>query len=253
MIFMKIIGIIQARLGSTRLPNKVLLELLPGKTVLECMLERVKRSKLIEKVIVATTDSDKDKVLVKYLQDIKQAYFAGSEADVLDRYYQAAKTFGLETKDVIVRLTADCPLIDPNIIDAVIQYYCDHNFDYVSNGLEPYTYPDGMDTEVFSFADLKKAWLEAKNPTHREHVTFYFWKNPDKFNIGRFTNKNSAQANYRLTLDYPEDYELIRQVYTGLHRHGIFTMDDIIKYLNENVKVRQYNAHIIRNESWQNA
>jgi spore coat polysaccharide biosynthesis protein SpsF len=251
---MKIIAIIQARLKSTRLPEKVLLEIAPGKTILECMLERVKKSKLINKVIVATTNNPADEKLIDFLKKIKQDYFVGDENDVLDRYYQAAKTFGARQDDIIVRLTSDCPLIDPVIIDKTVQFYIDGNFDYAANGLEPYTYPDGMDTEVFSYAMLKKAWQEATKQAHREHVTFYFWKNPDIFKIGRLINPQKKQGAYRLTIDYPEDYELLKAVYAGLYnKNSGFTMEEIVEFLEQNPAVSALNAKFARNASWQNA
>jgi len=247
---MKTVVIIQARLGSTRLPGKVLLELGPGKTVLDCMLDRVKRSRLVDEVLVATTDSLQDYPLVKWLESRSQKYFKGSEQDVLDRYYNAAKAVGMDEMDVVVRLTADCPLIDPHVIDEVIQFFRNNSFDYVSNGLEPYTYPDGMDTEVFSFALLERAWQEAIDLSYREHVTFHFWKNPDIFRIGKYVNKDISQGQFRLTLDYVEDLALIRDVYRTLMPKGDFTMDDIIQYLVSNPKVRNCNVHFKRNESW---
>jgi len=251
---MKIFSIIQARLGSTRLPEKILLEIAPGKTILECMLNRVRQSQLIERIIVATTINPADKKLIKFLEKIGQEYFIGSEEDVLDRYYQAAKAFRAEPGDIIVRLTSDCPLIDSAVIDKTIKFYIDGNFDYAANGLEPYTYPDGMDTEVFSFAALEKAWKEADKPSHREHVTFYFWKNPDKFKIGRLVNTEKDQANYRLTIDYPEDYELLKAVYGGLSgRNPDFSMGEIVEFLEHNPMIKKLNIKFARNASWQGA
>lgn len=250
----KISAIIQTRLASTRLPGKVLLELLPGKTALECMLERVKQSKLISEVVVATTSNSKDQKLVNFLEKLGQSYFVGSEDDVLDRSYQAARHYGLQKDDLVVRLTSDCPVIDPLVVDEVIQYYIDNNFDYASNGLEPYTWADGMDTEVFSFAALEKAWRETTKPSHREHVTFYFWKNPDRFKIGYYQNKKPNQGSYRLTLDYPEDYELLKKIYEGLyHKNKFFTIDDMVAFLGAHPDIKQLNARFIRNVSWQAA
>jgi spore coat polysaccharide biosynthesis protein SpsF (cytidylyltransferase family) len=251
---MKTFFIIQARLKSTRLPEKVLLEIAPGKTILECMLERVEKSRLTNKIIVATTTNPADEKLINFLKKINQDYFVGSENNVLDRYYQTAKAFGAKPDDIIVRLTSDCPLIDPEVVDKTIQFYIDGGFDYAANGLEPYTYPDGMDTEVFSFARLEQAWQEATKEAHREHVTFYFWKNPDKFKIGRLVNLKKEQGKYRLTIDYPEDYELLKAVYAGLHdrNHG-FGMEEIVKFLEKNPNINSLNKKFSRNASWQNA
>ena len=247
---MSVIAIIQARLGSSRLPDKVLLELLPNKTVLKCMLDRVKKAKLIDDIIVATTNNPKDKKLVKYLEKINQQYFVGDEDDVLDRYYQTAKKYCTSKNDIIVRLTADCPVIDPVIIDKVIQQYLNNDFDFVSNALEPYTYPDGMDVEVFSFGNLEKAWKEAKLPSHREHVTFYFWQNPKIFRIYYYKNERNL-SEYRLTLDYPEDYKLLKIIYKYLYKKNKkFTLEDIINFLNQNPKIKNINTEIKRNTGW---
>lgn len=250
----KVIAIIQARLASTRLPRKVLRELLPGRTALECMLERVNKSRLIREVIVATTTNPGDEELIQYLKKIKQPYFIGNENDVLDRYYQAAKSAGLSGDDVVVRLTSDCPVVDPAVIDEVVRYYLDNDFDYAANGLEPYTYPDGMDTEVFSFAQLTRAWKEATKQSHREHVTFYFWKNPQLFKLGYYKNKNENEGGYRLTLDHPEDYELLCNVYAALYpKNPGFTMRDIIDFLEQHPEVKNLNAKFARNASWKSA
>lgn len=250
---MRIIAIIQARLGSTRLPEKVLLELLPGKNSLEGMIERVKMSKLSGKIIVATTNSPADKKLVKFLERIGQPYYAGDEQDVLDRYYQAAKAFGAKPDDVIVRLTGDCPVIDPEIIDLVIGRYLKGGYDFVSNSLAPYSYPDGMDVEVFSFKDLVKAWREAILPSQREHVTFYFWQNSQLFKIF-YCQSPTNFSSYRLTLDYPEDYELLKAVYGNLYKNDHnFSMKDIIQYLDDNPEIKKINAAIVQNAGWQSA
>ncbi len=248
---MSTIAIIQARMNSTRLPGKVLLEIAPGKSILECMLERVTASKSIDKIVVAVTENPKDVALVQFLEKIHQPYFVGSEDDVLDRYYKTAKAFGAQKEDIIVRMTSDCPLIDPKIIDETIQFFRSGDYDYASNNLEPYTYPDGMDTEVFTFAALEKAWKEATETSHREHVTFYFWKNPEIFRIGQYRNSISNQACYRLTLDYPEDYELLKRVYESLApRKPIFTMKDILEFLDESPDIKKLTSEVERNASW---
>ncbi len=253
MVKKNVFAIIQARLGSNRLPNKILLKLLPGKTSLECMLERVKRAKIINNVIIATTNNPKDKKLIKYLGKINQKYFVGDENDVLDRYYQTAKKYCASKNDVVVRLTADCPVIDPAIIDKVVWQYLNNDFDFVSNTLQPYTYPDGMDVEVFSFGNLKKASEEAKLPSHREHVTFYFWQNPEIFKIYHYKSERNL-SEYRLTLDYIEDYELLKIIYKYLYKKNKkFTLEDIIDFLDKNPKIKNINAQIKKNTGWQGA
>lgn len=251
---MATLAIIQARMSSTRLPGKVLMDIASGTTVLECMLARVAESDEIDRTVVATTTNEKDRVLIDFLNSHNVPYFAGSEDDVLDRYYQTAKAFGAEKGCVIVRMTSDCPLIDPRVIDDTIQYFKKGDFDYASNNLEPYTFADGMDVEVFSFGALEKAWREASNPSHREHVTFYFWKNPGKFKIGQLMNPHEGQADYRLTLDYQEDINVLRDIYAHLYSHDPrFTMADTLAYLDAHPEIKKLNANVTRNASWQGA
>ncbi len=248
---MATIAIIQARMSSTRLPGKILLDIAPGKTILACMLERVAASKEIDKTVIATTTNPKDHVLVDYLKKTGQPYFVGSEDDVLDRYYQAAKAHGAKAGDIIVRMTSDCPIIDPRIIDETVRYFKSGDFDYASNNLEPYTYADGMDTEVFAFDALEKAWKEATIPAHREHVTFYMWKNPDIFKIGQYSNPQKNRAGYRLTIDYPEDYQLLMAVYAALYiKNNLFTMNEILDFLDAYPDIKKINADVARNASW---
>ena len=240
-------AIIQARMSSTRLPGKVLKELVPGMTALEYMLKRVSRSAELDTIIVATTENPSDVAIAEKMKDIGQPYFIGSENDVLDRYYKAAVHAGAKEGDIIVRLTSDCPLHDPAVIDEVVRFFKSGNFDYAENCIEPYTYPDGMDTEVFSFTSLQKAWKEAQKPSHREHVTFYFWTNPELFKVGRYKNPKKGQADYRLTLDYPSDYELIRKVAEHFAPHMDFTMDEILAFLDEHPDIKALNKDVMRN------
>jgi spore coat polysaccharide biosynthesis protein SpsF len=251
---MSTVAIIQARMSSTRLPGKILLDIAPGKTILACMLERVAASKEIDKTIIATTTNPKDQVLVDYLKQTGQASYVGSEDDVLDRYYQAALAHGAKSGDIIVRMTSDCPIIDPKVADETIRFFKNGDFDYASNNLEPYTYADGMDTEVFSFDTLEKAWKEATSPAHREHVTFYMWKNPQIFKIGQYKNPKPNQAGYRLTIDYGVDYELLKEVYKNLYsKDPLFSNDMIVEFLNAHPEVNNLNSETERNKSWKSA
>ncbi|MEK7201073.1 MAG: glycosyltransferase family protein [Patescibacteria group bacterium] len=248
---MKTYAIIQARMASTRLPGKILLDIAPGTTVLECMLSRVAACTEIDTTIVATTTSEKDLVLIDFLEKHKLPYFVGDENDVLDRYYQTALAFGAKSGDVIVRMTSDCPLIDPSVADTTIRFFKDGDFEYASNNLEPYTYADGMDTEVFSFDALERAWKESTIPAHREHVTFYMWKNPELFRIGQYVNPKEGQVAYRLTLDYQEDLDVLSDVYQHLYpQNPLFTMEDILGYLNAHPEVKALNTDVERNASW---
>ncbi|TSC87200.1 MAG: putative polysaccharide biosynthesis cytidylyltransferase [Parcubacteria group bacterium Gr01-1014_8] len=249
----RVIAIIQARMSSTRMPGKVLLDLLPGVSVVEYMLRRVSASTEVDTSIVATTDNPRDAVLVENMKAIGQSFFVGSEGDVLDRYYNAAKKYGAKAGDMIVRLTSDCPVIDPKEIDATVRFYRQHDFDYASNNLEPYSFPDGMDTEVFSFEALEKAWNDATSQSHREHVTFYFWKNPQIFKIGQYVNPKRNQDEYRLTLDYPSDYVLLKKVAEYFSPRMDYSMQEIIDFLDSHLDVKALNADVARNVHFKTA
>lgn len=235
--------IIQARVNSTRLPAKVLKKVL-GKTLLEFELERVKRASTVDSIIVATTDNQTDEVIEKLVSSLGFKVFRGSEIDVLDRYYEAAEFSGIKT---IVRITGDCPLIDPGVIDDVVNFYKNGDFDYVTNGINS-NFPDGMDVEVFSFEALRKAWEEAKLPSEREHVTAYIWKNPSLFKLGTFKGNKNYSA-YRLTVDEPKDFSLVSQVISQLYpENPDFSLEDIISYLEKNPEGAAVNSQFARNE-----
>lgn len=225
-----IVVIIQARTGSTRLPRKIMKTIL-GKPILILDLERIRRMETINKIVVATTELKEDDTIVKVVRDYNEGIgiFRGSESDVLDRYYKAARELNA---DIIVRITSDCPLIDPKVSDLVVETFLKNEFDYCCNNM-PRTFPHGLDTEVFSFKALKKVWEEAKKPYEREHVTPYIRKNPDKFKI--INVKNSVDLSHlRWTLDYPEDFEFITEIYKRLyHKKKIFYMEDMLDVLTK--------------------
>ena len=246
-------AIIQARMSSTRLPGKILKELIPGVSALEYMLKRVSRCAELDNIIVATTENPSDAAIVEKMKAIGQPYFIGSENDVLDRYYKAALSAGAKEGDIIVRLTSDCPLHDPAVIDEVVRFFKSGDYDYAENAIEPYTYPDGMDTEVFSFDALLRAWKEATKPSHREHVTFHFWTNPKIFKLGHYKNPKKGQAEYRLTLDYPSDYQLLRKVAEHFAPRMDFTMDEIIEFLDAHPELKSLNKDVMRNAAHQTA
>jgi len=234
-----IVAIVQARMTSERLPGKVLMNIL-GKPVLWHVVTRLNGSELIEKVVVATTTNETDIPIIRFCDEMGIGVYAGSEENVLDRYYKAASHF---SATVIVRITADCPLIDPKIVDRVIQYYLENKdkFDYVSTN-HPTTFPDGLDTEVFSFEVLEKAWKNAKKQYEREHVTPYIWDQPEKFRIGNVENDEDLSATERWTLDYEEDLEFIRAIYANLYKEGkIFGMEDVLKLLKKKPELRDIN------------
>jgi len=242
---MKVKAIIQARVASTRLPTKVLLKVM-DKTVLEYVIERVKKAKNIEKVIVATTVKKEDLQIVNLLDRLKIDLFRGSEEDVLDRYYRAAELFKAK---YIVRITADCPLIDPQIVDDVIDYYFESGADYCSNTLEA-TFPDGEDVEIFSFKVLSEAWKNARLLSEREHVTPYIKKHPEKFKLVNLKNKIDL-SDKRWTLDRKEDFKFIKAVLECLYPvNPDFSMDDILNFLQQNLYLEGINRGTIRNEGY---
>lgn len=242
---MSVIVIVQARMGSTRLPGKVLLNL-EDRTVLEHVLRRVKSSEYVDDVVVATTISKDDLRIVELCSHLGINVYCGSENDVLDRYYQAAKLF---EADNIVRITSDCPIIDSKIIDEVISLHLKNNADYTSNTLNE-TYPDGEDVEVFTFASLKKAWNNAKLASEREHVTPYIRNNQDIFKHASLEYKEDLSQK-RWTLDNSEDLEFLRLVYKYLYsKNSLFDMDDILALIDEKPEIEKINQHIIRNEGY---
>ncbi|WP_153722651.1 cytidylyltransferase domain-containing protein [Sporosarcina cascadiensis] len=242
---MKIVAIIQARMTSTRLPGKVLKKVM-DKTLLEYQLERVSRSQLINEIIVATTTNETDDPIVNLCKQLGYTTYRGSEEDVLSRYYGAAMDAKAE---VVVRLTSDCPLIDPAVIDQVIQLFIDNcpNVDYVSNTLER-TYPRGMDTEVMSMNALIKAYRKATLESDREHVTAYIYSNESEYSL---LNLKSSEvlSQYRWTVDTIEDFELIQRILMELYPfNNNFSQKDIIDLLTNHHDWSLINAHIEQKE-----
>lgn len=242
---LKIVAIIQARMGSARFPGKIL-KTINGKTLLEYQLERVKFAKTINQIIVATTIKETEEPIVQLCKKLCIDYYRGSEQDVLSRYYETAKNYHV---DVIVRLTSDCPIIDPEVIDRVVSYYLSNqpSVDYVSNTLQR-TFPRGLDTEVFSFQALYKAYHNAVLPRDREHVTAYFYTNPDLFRLQSIENEHNY-GNYRWTVDTEEDFELIRLILSELYnQNNSFSLEDVIKLFKEYPEWNEINAHIEQKE-----
>jgi len=242
---MNTVAIIQARISSTRLPGKVLKKI-EGKTVLEHVVNRVKAAKNINDVVVATTVKKEDLKIVKLCSNLGISIFCGSEDDVLDRYYQTARLFKAEH---IVRITSDCPLIDPMVIDKVIELYFKKNADYATNTM-PEIFPDGLDTEIFSFKTLKIAWENAKLLSEREHVTPYIRKNPNIFKIVNLKCEYNLNDK-RWTLDEPEDFKFIKIIYKNLYSDdSLFGMEKILNFLKRYPKIEEINKNIIRNEGY---
>jgi spore coat polysaccharide biosynthesis protein SpsF len=237
-----IVCIIQARTGSTRLPNKIFLDL-EGKSVLARVIERVKNSKLINKVVVASPDSSENDAIEEFIKkDFPEVgVYRGSENDVLDRYYQAAKRFNA---NIIIRITSDCPLIDARVLDKVIQAFIDKKVDYTANVLGKRTYPRGLDIEVFSFDALEKMWKEAKESDDREHVTLYLRKHPEIFSTYNIIN-DQDYSQYRLTLDEEDDYKLIKLIYKKLlPKNENFGLGEIVKLLEKEPDLAEINKEV---------
>lgn len=242
---MRLIAVIQARMGSTRLPGKVL-QKLEDKTVLEHVVRRVKSSELVDDVVVATTIDKKDLQIVGLCANLGISVYCGSEDDVLDRYYQAAKLF---KADNVVRITSDCPVIDPKVITEVITLHLKTNADYTSNVLQE-TFPDGEDVEVFTFTSLRNAWMNAKLLSEREHVTPFLRNHPELFKHASLQYKENLLQK-RWTLDNAEDLEFLRQVYKHLYlKDPLFGMDSILRLINEKPEIEQINQHIVRNAGY---
>jgi len=223
------VAIVQARMGSTRLPGKVL-KVVEGKPLLEHLIDRLRFSKHIDKIVIATSVSKKDDVIEKLCKKLSVECFRGSESDVLDRYYQAAVKY---SADVIIRITADCPVIDPILVDKMINSYKKKlgEYDYFSNVFPKRTYPRGLDVEMFTFNALKKAWKNAVRSPDREHVTPYIYMHPEKFRIFNYKDKRDF-SRYRCTVDTSEDLKLIRKIFRQLYRPGqMFYTEDIIDLL----------------------
>lgn len=236
---MRIVAIIQARMGSTRLPGKILKKV-NGRPLLSYQLERLQQSNFISDLVIATTTDEKDDVIVEFCKLNNILWFRGSEEDVLARYYETAKRFNA---DAIVRITSDCPIIDVQVVNKTITYFMDNNFDYVSNTVDR-TYPRGLDTEVFTFAALEKAHKEAVIERDREHVTAYFYTNPDIFKIAGVRNEVDY-SKYRWTVDTEEDFQLIENIIENLYSENPqFTLYDTVKLMEANPDWFYINAHI---------
>lgn len=245
---MNILAITQARIGSTRLPAKILKEI-NGTTLLEIHLHRIQKSKSISKLKVATTKELETYKIIKIAERLGIETYQGSIDDVLERFYQAAKP---ESPDYVVRLTSDCPLIDPNVIDMVIKECIRTNSDYASNVLRP-TFPDGMDVEVFKFSALEKAFKEATLTSDREHVTPYIWRNSTQRGGSLFTSINVGNvtdtSEYRITVDTQDDFLLVENLINNLGMDRPF--EDYVKYMNSHQGVKQINQQYARNEGYE--
>jgi len=237
----KVVCVVQARMGSTRLPGKVLKKT-NGRTLIEILLSRLSKSKKINQIVLATSDNKNNNELISHVQEIGYKVYVGNESDVLDRYYHASLKYNA---DVVVRVTGDCPLIDWNIVDKTIEKFFGGNFDYVSN-VQPPTFPDGLDVEVFSFKALEKAWSEASSDFEREHVT-PFLKNLPGLKRANFSN-SSDMSKSRWTVDEPEDFVLVDKIISHFSPNIDFSWAEVKDLEDAGLDFFDINKHIVRNE-----
>ncbi len=242
----RVVAIIQARLGSTRLPGKSLAAI-AGKPLLAHVVERMMACATVHDVVVATTQDPSDAAVAHAAETFGAAVYRGSVDDVLDRYYQAARG---ARADVVVRATADDPFKDTEVTDQVVQRLLGDGADYASNTLEP-TYPEGVDIEAFTLGALSRAWQEATLASEREHVTPYMWKHPELFRLSSVTRRPDL-SRLRWTVDYPEDLTFARAIYQALYRGRPFGMQEVLDVLEEQPELAKLmHLGIERNEGYQ--
>lgn len=234
---------LQARMSSTRLPGKVLRPVL-GVPMLGRQIERLRRSRRMDQLVVVTSRDASDDRLARFCESIDVECFRGSLMDVLDRYYQAALCY---RPDHIVRLTGDCPLADPELVDEVIGFHLGGGYDYSSNTIEP-TFPDGLDVEVFRYAALERAWKEAVLPSHREHVTIFLYSHPELFRLGNYRGESDLHQ-LRWTVDEPDDLRRVRTIYRQLYpKNPNFGSSEIHALVSRRAKLFEWNDLPARNE-----
>jgi len=235
---MNVVAIIQARMGSSRLPGKVLAEV-GGWTMLARAVGRVRQATLVDKVVVATTTAADDDRIVEECNRLAVACFRGQQEDVLDRFHRAAGACGAEA---VVRITADCPLIDPELIDQVVRAFVDRQPDFAANTLRR-TYPRGLDTEVMTAAALARAWREAQKPYQRTHVTPFIYEHPEHFRLLAVTGREDLSGG-RWTVDSPEDLDFVRAVYRRLGDEGAFSWRDVCRLLADEPSLAELNRAV---------
>lgn len=245
-----IIGIIQARASSRRLPGKVLKPLL-GRPMLARQLERLQRAETIDRLVVATSTEKSDDPVEALCTDLEIDCFRGDLEDVLDRVYHAANLYSDDhVRDQILRLTADCPITDPELIDELVGFHLKGKFDYSSNCLEP-TFPDGLDAEIMTFSALEEAWSEATEPSHLEHVTPFIYSQPERYRLGSFKQKDDF-SKLRWTVDEPADFAFVRKVFSMLYpTNPDFGTSDLLDLLVLRPELTRLNAHLERNEGYE--
>ena len=238
----KITVIIEARTGSTRLPNKVLAKI-EDRPMIFYVINRAKKIKSVEQIVLSTTKEKNDQVLLEIAEKNGIIGFVGDTDDVLNRDYQCALKV---SADPIIRITGDCPLLDPNVVENMLQFFLKNNYDYVSNRITP-TYPDCLDAEIYSFETLQKTAQEAKWSSERELVTTYITKNPKKFKIFNYEGKDDF-SNLRWAVDQEEDLRFVREVYSKMKPKIDFSMTEMLELISKNPYLSEINKDIMRNE-----
>ena len=236
--------IIQVRMGSSRLPGKVLKKLDNKNTVLDYVINQISHCKLIDKIIIATTQEKHDDVIVEFAKNKGLLYFRGDSLDVLDRYYQCAKTFSV---DVIVRATSDNPVNDPEIIDELIKIFLNNKFNYATNELIR-SFPQGIFAQIMSFTTLENTWNNAKLPSEREHVSPYIEKNKDKFKIYNLKHADNL-SHIRLTVDRENDLLFVQKIIEQIKKKPIL-INDILKVLEKNPDLLEINKNYVLDEGY---
>ena len=238
---MRIVSTIEARMGSTRLPEKTIKEMV-GKPMLELIIERLKRARKVDEIVVATTTEPEDEVIAELAERVGVKWFRGSSEDVLDRVIQAAKVY---KADIIVEMTGDNPLLEPQLVDEAIDIYLKGNYDYVSNAIKD-TYPDGLNVQAFSVKVLDEVARITNDPADRENVSLYIYEHPEEYRL--YNMEAPAEyyhPEYRWTIDTEEDFQFTKAVYENLYyKNPDFSIADIMKLLKEKPDLLKINAHI---------
>ena len=235
-----IVALIQARMDSTRLPGKVM-KMIDGEPMIYRICQALEKSKMVKKIVVVTSENKDDDKLVDFLRKNKIKYFRGSKNDVLERYYQAAKKF---SADLIVRITGDCPLIDPAIVDLVIKEAINYKVDYASN-VQKRSFPRGYDVEVLTNEALQKIHGITKDPDDREHVSLYIRRNPDLFKIKNILAPDSKyHPKWRVCVDTKEDFQLVKKIFQTYRKKDLIQYDDVISFFVKHPDIIKINKHI---------
>ena len=245
---MKIVATIEARMSSSRLPGKVMKSIL-GKPALALLIERLKRAKLLDDLVVATTINKKDQVIEDLSKKIKIKCFRGSEEDVLGRVLKAAKSVNA---DLIVEITGDCPLIDPEIVQECIKFFLDGNYDYVSNGGPKKTFPNGLSVQVFPTKILEEVDSLTDDPLDREHVSLYIYNHPEKYKLGYYKARGELHwPELTITFDTTQDYQLIKTIFEALYpKNPRFTALDVVRFLRANPELTKINKNSKRRNNY---